>query len=529
MLAAIAAGPRRASSLEQRPRAAWPSPGNSRGSAYSETTMVQRFLGAYRRFSSLGSNSAACAVAFSALALGACSAGGDGGPSQGLPVSVTPTPNDPASPTPAGVEPGTVTPTNPTQPGVTPPGGTQPPAPTDPGGFIGEDEPIQNIGDNPPAATSDGQLVTGEVCNSKGIEFENVVPSVLLLVDRSTSMFKNNIQTGDVMRPSTCFDGGSPAFGADEDRWSAMRKAVAALEPLAEEVMFGMSTYTSFNDSPATCPDMPQLTTLLPGQAAFADILAELPPNVEACPAKKSETPTWEAIETGAAALAAVEIEGPKYLVVITDGEPDSCLLFDPQCGQDAAIGAAQDAFAAGITTFVIGLGDDVGEKFLNDLAHAGQGLEVQAPNGNGVDCLRQIVQANDPTVNFDFNNYRESAMATYGADGLTYDEQLYFAPTNLALLQEQLTKLIAGVRTCDYEMDTAVVVAQANKGAVRVNLPDGTHQDLVYGDPNGWALSADNDYTVTIQGNACDKILADEVAGLQIEFPCEVRVPRIR
>jgi hypothetical protein len=445
-------------------------------------------------------------------------------------VGVSPAPNQPVTPTtPVGSEPGTVTPVNPVQPGGSTTGGTPTSTPIDSGEFIGEVDPGSIIGENPPAVTSDGQLVTGEVCNSKGIEFENVVPSVLMLVDRSTSMFKNNIQTGDPTRPSTCFDGGSPAFGADEDRWSAMRKAVAALEPLAAEVMFGMSTYTSFNDSAATCPDMPQLTTLLPGQAAFADILAELPPNVEACPAKKSETPTWEAIEKGTAALAAVEIEGPKYLVVITDGEPDSCLLFDPQCGQDAAIGAAQDAFAANITTFVIGLGSDVGEKFLNDLAHAGQGLEVQPPDGSGVDCLRQIVQADDPTVNFDFNNYRDSAMATYGADGLEYDDKLYFAPTDLAALQQQLTSLIAGVRTCDYEMDTSVVVAQANKGAVRLNLPDGTHQDLVYGDPNGWALSAENDYTVTIQGTACDKILADEVAGLQIEFPCEVRVPRIR
>src|SRR5690606_20579037 len=128
-----------------------------------------------------------------------------------------------------------------------------------------------------------------------------------------------------------------------------------------------------------------------------------------------------------------------------------------------------------------------------------------------------------------DINNYRDTAMATYGADTLEYESELYFNPADLAELQQQLTEIIAGVRTCDYEMDTGVVAAQANKGAVRLTFADGTFQDLVYGDPNGWALSAANDYTVTVQGTACDKILADQVSGLQIEFPCEVRVPRIR
>lgn len=492
--------------------------------------MFERSSGAYRRFSGLGS---AAPLAWLAVVVAggaaACSAGGDGGARQGLPVATTPAPA-PVAPTTDVVQP--TTPVNPGEPTPTTPNTPAPvtpntPTPVPPGEVI-IDGPGSLIGDTPAPTATDGQLVTGEVCNAKGIEFENVVPSVLMLVDRSTSMFKSNLPMG-TSGQTTCFDGSSPAFGTEADRWTAMRKAVAALEPLAADVMFGMSTYTSFSSSAATCPEMPQLATLLPGQATFADILAELPENTTACPEKKSETPTWEAIEAGAAAVATLAIEGPKYLLVITDGEPDSCVKFDPQCGQDAAISAAQDAYAAGITTFVIGLGNDVGDKFLNDLAHAGQGLDVQPPAEEDKWCIGEVLKGADPTASFDVNTYRDTAMATYAEDGLTYADKLYFAPADLAALQEQLTKLIAGVRTCDYEMDTAVVAAQANKGAVRLNLADGTFLDLTYGDPNGWALSADNDYTVTIQGTACDKILADEVTGLQIEFPCEVRVPRIR
>jgi hypothetical protein len=465
----------------------------------------------------------------SALAGAAGCSAGDDGAVQGTRPSVPgpgPSPQTPADGNPIDGQP--VTPGQ--QPGgVNPgPGGVGPtPTPGNDDDII-VDEPGSLIGNVPAAPKPDGSLVDGEVCNSKGITFENVIPSVLILVDRSTSMFKNNLPVAGGNGVTTCVDGSSPAFGTEPDRWTAMRKAVAALEPLATDVLFGMSTYTSFNGAP-TCPEMPELTTLLPGQASFSDIVAALPENTEACPEKKSETPTWEAIEEGSKALQALDIEGPKYLLVITDGEPDSCVKFDPQCGQDAAISAAQAAYAAGITTFVIGLGDDVGEKFLNDLAHAGQGLDVQPPGNDNVWCIGEVLKGIDPTFNFDTNRYRETAMATYGADGLRYAEQLYFAPSDLPALQEQLTRVIAGVRTCDYEMDTGVVASKADKGGVRLTLADGTPLDLAYGDANGWALSPDNDYTVRIQGTACEKILADEVTGLQIEFPCDVRVPRIR
>lgn len=496
--------------------------------------MVQRLFGSRFRASLLrssgvrGSFLVSVVVSASAVvAASACSAGGEGAANQGPAVAVDTPQVGPVTSGNQGPGPTGAQPVNPT-PG---PGGTTAPNPTSPNPDDDDliiDDPGSLIGNGPSPDDSDGDLVQGEVCNSKGITFEKVVPSVLMLVDRSTSMFKSNLPTGEGGQ-TTCFDGSSPEFGTEPDRWTAMRAAVAALEPLAADVMFGMSTYTSFSTSVETCPEMPELATLLPGQTAFADIMAALPENTIACPEKKSETPTWEAIAAGAEALAQVQIEGPKYLLVITDGEPDSCVKFDPQCGQDAAIGAAQDAFAAGITTFVIGLGSDVGEKFLNDLAHAGQGLDVQPPETDSVWCIGQVLQGVDPAATFDTNNYRDTAMATYGADGLEYADRLFFAPADLAALQTQLTEVIAGVRTCDYEMDTAVVASKANKGAVRLTLADGTPLDLVYGDPNGWALSADNDYTVTLQGTACEKVLAEEVMALQIEFPCDVRVPRVR
>ena len=495
--------------------------------------MVQRYLGAYGRFSGSRSTPVALLVAVSALGIGACSAGGDTAPQQGLPVGQTPAPNTPVTPTPGGTEPGTVTPGNPVQPSSPSGTGGTPPTPIEPGGFIGEGDPGSIIGDNPPAATSDGLLVTGEVCSSLEVGFQKVIPTVMLVLDRSTSMFKSSLPNGG-------YSGAS--FGSFEDRWEGLRAAVAGLEPYSKDVQFGAITYTGYQNG--TCPEL-QGADIQVATDNFADILALLPPNTEAIPDQASETPTAESMQAALDALLAVPADGPKYLVLITDGLPDMC-AGNPElinkgvwCSHDPAFAVAQDAFAQGVTTYVIGLlGNpsdaneaEAGEYFLNGIAHAGQGLDVEPYPEDNLHCIQQestIARENPPANDF-YQDWRTWAAATYGEDGYTYAEKLYFAPEDGDALGTQLGSVVATTRSCSFEMETSVVVAQANKGAVRLSLADGTNQDLVYGDPNGWALAADNDYTVVIQGTSCDQIKSDVVQNVKIQFPCEVRVPRIR
>ena len=311
-------------------------------------------------FAASGRSSIASIVAV--LAAAACSAGAPSGPSQGdgiggqAPNNTVPGDQSSAGQDQTGEVPGAVAPGQ--VPGAVAPGSSRetpgtavtpnasgsvtPPTGLEPGDQpLIEETPGGIIGEPPPETPPEGQLVDGEVCNAKGIEFEKLVPVVMILVDRSTSMFASNLPNG-----------ASPAFGEHPDRWEALRVAVAGLEPLAADVAFGLSTYTGYNAG--MCPEMPQIDSIVPGQAEFAQIMAELPSSAEALPPQKSETPTYEAITAGIEALKAVEIVGPKYLLVITDGEPDTCQLFDPQCGQDAAIGAAQAAFAEGISTYVV-------------------------------------------------------------------------------------------------------------------------------------------------------------------------------
>jgi nitric oxide reductase activation protein len=56
---------------------------------------------------------------------------------------------------------------------------------------------------------------------------------------------------------------------------------------------------------------------------------------------------------------------GPRYLVLITDGEPDTCSEPDPQNGQEQALQAAQEAHQRGIEMYVVGVSSDVGVSHL--------------------------------------------------------------------------------------------------------------------------------------------------------------------
>src|SRR5690606_9063918 len=146
-------------------------------------------------------------------------------------------------------------------------------------------------------------------------------------------------------------------------------------------------------------------------------------------------------------------------------------------------------AYAAGVTTYVIGIigagqpnEEAAADYFLNGIAHAGQGLELEPPL-NDLHCIQQestYDRGAEPDHDF-YQNWRPWAAATYGVDGYTYEDTLYFSPNDGDALGVQLASVVASARSCSFEMDEAVVRAQADKGAVRVTLTDGSSRDLVY------------------------------------------------
>jgi hypothetical protein len=231
------------------------------------------------------------------------------------------------------------------------------------------------------------------------------------------------------------------------------------------------------------------------------------------------ETPTGHVINRLAAELAAdvPDPPGQKYILLVTDGNPNTCRVGDPQCGQDLSLKAVQDAYTAGVGTFVIGIGDIVannagcnagstrcGVSHLQDVANAGRGLPVQAPPETY--CYEQCVVMETEENCGPFS-------ATYAAAGETPGNAPYFTATTAEELRSALTALLTDVISCTVDMD-AIVTGDPSLGEVSI-----AGNDVGYGDANGWTLETNN-FQVTLQGSSCDTFRGG--AELNISFPCD-------
>jgi hypothetical protein len=185
------------------------------------------------------------------------------------------------------------------------------------------------------------------------------------------------------------------------------------------------------------------------------------------------ETPTGESITKVAGSLAAVTDPGPKYIILATDGEPDTCAQPNPQNGQPQAVAAAQAAHAQGIGTFIIAVGNQVSAGHQQDMANAGAGQQQGAP---------------------------------------------YWTALDPAGLVDAFDTIINGVRSCVFTVNGQIDPAKAALGNV---VLDG--QGLTYDDPNGWKLNSPTE--IELVGAACDAIQSGEHE-ISATFPCDAVVP---
>ena len=375
--------------------------------------------------------------------------------------------------------------------GATGSGGTQPHL----GGSIGTGATLSVGGD----INAMGGMEMG--CNDLSVETKEVTPTVLLLVDNSSSMFEPRDKLWD------------PLYNV------LMKPATGIVASLQEKVRFGFTSYrgSSTANDPA-CPNLFEVDYKLgnfdPIDTLYKQQGAEWKQGI------KWETPTGAAIKKAAAKLAAYEADppGPKYILLVTDGNPNTCAALDPQCGSDESIKAVQEAKTMGIGTFAVGIGDIIagntgcepawgrcGPLHLQDLANAGQGLPVAAPP----DQLKY--QACTPT---------QMLAATYAGAAETPGAAPFYTAANAAELETAIKGLLNSVVSCTYDMN-ATVVGNAALGTVKVN-----DMDVPYNDPNGWKLE-DNKVQITLQGTACDSFKATAGSKLFVSFPCKVAVPK--
>jgi len=316
-------------------------------------------------------------------------------------------------------------------------------------------------------------------CARVDIGASRVIPTVQLVIDGSGSMDQP-------------FGGGT--------RWSSVNDALlgpnGVVRRLEAVVRFGMSIYQTGDVN--TCPLLTGPAPALNNFGAIQGAWLQAP---------GGSTPTGEAMEQIVSMMQATSQQldmdvGPQIIILATDGAPNGCAggfnpatfltcltnPMDPACAMIATdgyvrtLGAAVDAQAKGIDTYVLDLSDGgLNQQELQKVANVGLGLpEAQTP----------------------------------GAE--------LFVPSNPATLSGALERIIGGAATCDLVLQgmlTDVNAACTSASEVRLN-----GNLLTCGDPNGWRVV---DAThIALVGNACMEWLNNSAAMLNANFPCDLVVP---
>ncbi len=353
------------------------------------------------------------------------------------------------------------------------------PDPSDGGGLV----------DAPPDGASDG------LCVDITLALAKVVPTVVLLVDQSSSM------NGD-------FNGDNAVYPpGPNSRWVLLREALMApagvVKKYEGDVEFGLALYSANNgnERPPAVAQCPIMTSVKYAKNNHAAMLAEY---LSAEPI--DDTPTGNAVRAAAGIDEvgvplpggfAAEVTGrPKVIVLATDGEPGRCGTFDeleevgtPE-SQKYVVDAVKDTFARGIRTYVITVGTGLSEPHQQEVANAGVGLPYFSADA-GADA---------------------DAGAEAGVDGGGPSAPL-FRTTNQAELAKAFDSIIYGIRTCTYTLNGTVAAGQESKGDVKLN-----NQPLGYRDPNGWKLNSPTE--IEFVGDACNTIKTTDAQAV-VRFPC--------
>jgi hypothetical protein len=305
-------------------------------------------------------------------------------------------------------------------------------------------------------------------CVDLDVDFRRVTPTVELLIDQSGSM--------------------DQSFENGRDRWETLRETLtnptsSLLKKLNTSVRFGMTLYTSdggygSGETPRTCPKLQDVAIRIENFDAISAFLNQRNGNSYVV-GPAGDTPTAESVDAVVRTLRSYTEEGPKSIILATDGDPDTCA--DPhandsgtsaarrQAAKDLSVAAVTAAYTAGMPTHVISVGAETAASHLKALAVAGAGGD-------------------------------EAAVA--------------YTALDTSALERAFETIIGSVRACDFTLEGRVSAANAARG--KVVLDD---QSLGYGDANGWEMP--DEQTVSLKGTACERVQAD-AAVISMKFPCD-------
>lgn len=297
-------------------------------------------------------------------------------------------------------------------------------------------------------------------CESIDVNVDALRPNVTLLVDQSGSMRAHY-----------------PTRDSSETRWSLVRNALldpqtGVVKSLEHAVQFGLTFYTSRNGfSGGECPLLSQVRSATGNYAKIASLYDETSPD--------DDTPTGAAIRQVVTQMADAPRRGPEVLLLVTDGDPDTCEVPDPQMGQADAVAAAALAHSLGVDFYVLGISADISGENLQQLANAGQGRRIEATFGLDPDAAQPFLAGGD-----------------------------------VAAVTAQLQGILARVPLCEVTLDRNVDSEELARGDVAL---DG--EQLGFGDRDGFVQR--DPRHLAIVGKACDSLRASGKR-LRVRISCE-------
>jgi hypothetical protein len=282
--------------------------------------------------------------------------------------------------------------------------------------------------------------------------------------------------------------------------------------------------------------------------ANIAAVYNGLPPGPNSTQSgMKFETPTRQVLQMVGAQLMADTTPGDKYILFVTDGEPDYCGDGNALCPPDGVVWQLQTLKAAGITTLVFGIkatiAQDLPVGVLEAFANAGAGQPTVVPLRTGAtrvedvfdQCFNPDANANDAqggwsadflsiAANANCRNDRNSCRGrTLGMYSATAGTATPYRPdvTNQQALITQLSAALAGVKSCVFDLTPVKVdLNQLNKAGV---LIEGMAVPLDPTNANGWNMTSG--IQLTLFGSACEAWRNPAATKIDFNFPCEIIV----
>jgi hypothetical protein len=341
----------------------------------------------------------------------------------------------------------------------------------------------------------------GMGCQNLQVVFEPKIPTVFVLVDRSGSMFDSMV-------------------------WAPLRTGVLQIiQATQADIRYGFGAFTGLAGSTTMCPDFSAAPTIALNNY---DAIAALYNRLDR-PTYKPETPTTLSLRQAQSLLMQQTDPGDKYILFVTDGEPDFCDDSNHICAVDSVVHELQTLKAAGTTTLVFGLkstASDISQDSLQAFANAGAGQPVVAPIMQTPAPLNIYYQCSGvPGWTTDLATAGKAGMmtsiGTYSATGgnaSLYNPDLTNVDAGTGALVDQLTSAIAGVKSCTFDLSGKIEVDtnQLNLASVSVE-----GQTVPLDVTNGWRMN--NSTQLELVGTACTNWRKPENTRIDFNFPCGV------